>query len=265
MNNDIIIAQKDVLEELDKAFYNSYPLSTSLEKSNYDFFLDLEPPYTIVAGSKIHLYSDSTHWAIVFETSGYNTRAGLPQIELIFVGNCINYEYYNIYGQKESSNISFIALMDTEDIDAIQNKEGSDMEQFEMVGKDVNSVKIRDSITSFKNDYKEFERVGIKVRDYDNPNHLIGYEDLFRYLYEIQPEVISATESDIRKRLTHNIPHIMTIDKFHYVSPINQDIPPSKQELFQMIAEVLVTKDTSYWKPTLPPNNHWSNWDSGTL
>jgi len=265
MNNESYVTEKDILKELDKAFLDSYPLSTPIQQSNYDFFLDLEPPYTIVAGSRIHLYADSLYWAVIFETNGYNTRAGLPQIELIFVGNCIDYEYQNLYGQKESSNISFVNLMTPKDVDAIQNKEGSEAEQFEMLGKDVTSINIRDTIVTFMNDYKDFNNKGIRVRDYDNPNHLIGFEELFRYLYETQPEIVSATENDIKKRLIQDIPHIMSINEFHYISAIEQNILPSKQELFQLIAKVLITKDTSYWKPTLPPNNHWSNWESGIL
>lgn len=52
--------EKDVLEELDKAFRDSEPLRSAPENSPYSFFLDLEPPYTIVGGSKIHLYADTT-------------------------------------------------------------------------------------------------------------------------------------------------------------------------------------------------------------
>jgi hypothetical protein len=41
--------------------------------------------------------------------------------------------------------------------------------------------------------------------------------------------------------------------------------PPSKQETFNLIAKVLVTKDVTNWKPTLEPNNSWKNWESGHL
>jgi len=39
----------------------------------------------------------------------------------------------------------------------------------------------------------------------------------------------------------------------------------SNQETFKLISKILLTKDTTYWKPTMKPNNHWSNWESGNL
>ena len=35
---------------------------------------------------------------------------------------------------------------------------------------------------------------------------------------------------------------------------------PSDYETFRMIADVLVSRDTTKWKPTLKPNNDWRNW-----
>jgi len=35
---------------------------------------------------------------------------------------------------------------------------------------------------------------------------------------------------------------------------------PSSYETYPMIAEVLVTKDISKWRPTLEPNYDWQNW-----
>jgi hypothetical protein len=41
---------------------------------------------------------------------------------------------------------------------------------------------------------------------------------------------------------------------------------PSSYETWQQIAKVLATGDTSYYRPTLEPNTHWSNWpESGSL
>ncbi len=41
---------------------------------------------------------------------------------------------------------------------------------------------------------------------------------------------------------------------------------PSENETYKLIADILVTKDTAKWKPTLPPNNDWRNWPrAGTM
>jgi hypothetical protein len=57
----------------------------------------------------------------------------------------------------------------------------------------------------------------------------------------------------------------MTINEFHFVSAYNKSKPPSIQETYKLIAKVLLTKDTTNWKPTEKPNNHWTNWESGNL
>ncbi|MDR3694247.1 DUF7003 family protein [Mucilaginibacter sp.] len=41
---------------------------------------------------------------------------------------------------------------------------------------------------------------------------------------------------------------------------------PGSYETWPMLAKVIVTGDTSHYKPTLAPNTHWLNWpDSGSL
>lgn len=86
-----------------------------------------------------------------------------------------------------------------------------------------------------------------------------------RYLNETDSLVISATEDEIKKHIPADLPKIMTINEFHFESVYDKDNPPSTQETYQLIAKVLVTKDTTFWKPTMKPNNHWSNWESGNL
>ncbi len=41
---------------------------------------------------------------------------------------------------------------------------------------------------------------------------------------------------------------------------------PGGYETSPLIAEVLVSRDPSRFRPTLPPNNHWTNWpEAGCL
>src|SRR5215467_10683432 len=86
--------EKDVLDKLDLAFNGTppddYPIGKK-EDINYNFFLDLQHGYCETAGSRIHLYADTDRWAIVFEKSGYQNRGDRAEIELDYVGNCIDY------------------------------------------------------------------------------------------------------------------------------------------------------------------------------
>ena len=60
---------------------------------------------------------------------------------------------------------------------------------------------------------------------------------------------------------------IMQLDAWHHEKCIDYDDPnPSELETFQLIAKVLVSKDTNDWKPKKVANNNWRNWpEAGTL
>ncbi len=51
-----------------------------------------------------------------------------------------------------------------------------------------------------------------------------------------------------------------------YQSEDLREVPPGQQETFRLLAEVLDSGDPARYRPTRPPNTHWSHWpDSGTL
>lgn len=258
----------EVLNQLDLAFNgipsHYYPQGQP-QDIKYNFFLDLEHGYCLTAGNRIHLYADSARWAVVFEKSGYQNRGFCADIELNYVGNCISYTIDEYPERNYIVNSNRIPLVDSEEFGRIQNKDGEEMETFELIGKDEKEIKVRDKLIAFNNNYKDYEKLGIKVREYDNPNKLIGFEDFIRYLNDTNPAVISADEKDIRQSIPKDLPKLMTINDFHFVSVYEKSILPSMQETYKLIAEVLVTGDTTNWKPTQVPNNHWTNWESGNL
>jgi hypothetical protein len=67
----------------------------------------------------------------------------------------------------------------------------------------------------------------------------------------------------------------MTVDAwhhryyYHYKNGPDDEVmgdAPGTYETFPLLAEVLATRDPSRFRPTLPPNNHWSNWpEAGQL
>jgi len=260
--------EHEILHQLDLAFEGSpsefYPQGRP-QDIKYNFFLDLEHGYCETAGSRIHLYADSTRWAIVFEKSGYQNRSSTAEIELNYVGNCINYPVDKFPERNYISNSSRVILIERAEFAKIENKDGSEMETFELIGKEVKDVKVRDKVVQFESDFRKYEKFGIKVREYDNPKKLIGFGDLVRYLNETDPNLVSAREEDIKEHIPKDITKLMVIDKFHFVSAYDKSRPRSSQQLYKLIAKILVTKDTTNWRPTEKPNNHWANWESGKL
>jgi len=272
-NSEMPYTETDILKELDQAFKGQigmYFPPTQETVIKYNFFLDLEHGYCKTAGSRIHLYADSVNWAVVFEKSGYQNRGGYAGIQLDYIGNCIDYivERYNreqvLVPYTSMSNTKYIYLVTGDEYERIRNRQGAEPEQFELISGKVTSVSVRDSIVDLKDDPELYTQMGV-AGEYDNPRKLMSYGGLIRYIHETLPSVIQATEDDIRTNIPKNLPKIMTISEFHYSSIYDKDNLPSKQELFRMIAGILVMRDSTLWKPTQEANNHWRNWESGNL
>jgi hypothetical protein len=260
--------EKEILEELDSNF-NEIPSSFYPKGEErdiiYSFFLDLEHGYCYVANSKIHLYADKDRWAIVFEKNGYNTRANRAEIYLHYVGNCINYNVTKHSERNYISNMAVIVLITNIEFARIQNNLGSEMEQFELINPKIKEIEIRGLKIPIEHDSSIYEKHGIKVRDYDNSKKLIGFEDVVRFFAETNPKIIQATEIEIKQYIPNDIPKILTIDQFNHLSVYQEEKIASQHETYQLIAKVLTAKNADFWKPTLKPNNHWSNWESGNL
>jgi len=261
-------SEQEILEQLDLAFYrrpSAYFPSVGSNDVRYNSFLDLEHGYCITAGSKIHLYGDATHWAVVFEKSGYQNRGWSAEIELNYIGNCIHY-LVDIHPERNYyTNSKRVPLIYADEYERIRNRQGTDMEQFELIAADAEYVNVRDSKVQIEHDVEKYTAIGIQLRDFDNPRTLIDYSSLLRYLLADNPSVISATDDDVRTQLPPGLPKLLTLDRFHFKSIYDELKPPIMQETYQLLTKVLINQDPSLWQPEEEPNNHWSNWESGNL
>ncbi|MEL6972088.1 MAG: hypothetical protein AAFO02_18115, partial [Bacteroidota bacterium] len=202
---------------------------------------------------------------VVFEKGGYQNRASSVEVELYYVGNCIEYILSNYSGRAYISNTKNIELISSKELERIENRSGTDVEQFELIDSSIKEVEIRGKRAAANLNPQQYDELNIPLRKHENPRKLIGFGDLVRYFVETNPLLIYAQEEEIRTQIPEALPKIMTIDSFHHLSVYNEDVVPSEIETFQLIAKVLVSKNSTIWKPTLTPNNHWSNWKSGNL
>ncbi len=260
--------KKEILQEIDLAFQgipsSRFP-NVEEEDIKYNFFLDLEHGYCEIAYSRIHLYANEHNWAIVMESSGYHNRRFTAQIGLNYIGDCITYPINVSPERKYVSNTKIIDLITAEEFERIENKSGREMEQFELIDSEITQINIRDHLVEIDLDSSKYEELGILIRDFDNPHKLISFEDLIRYLAETQPDLISATEEEIKTQLPKDLSKLLVIDDFYHLSVYDKNHLPSQIETYKLISEILVEKDAKLWQPTLKSNNHWSNWESGHL
>jgi len=262
------LTENGILNEIDLAFKGmpgaNFPTIEG-RVYKYIFFLDLEHGYCETANSKIHLYADERKWAVVFEKCGYQNRGSSVEIELHYIGNCIEYLIDINPDSVTVTNTKYIYLIVPDELGRIENKSGNEMEQFELIDASISEVRIRGKMVKVELDANKYEAIGIKLREYDNPKKLIGFGDLIRYFSDTNPEIISATEKEIRTQIPDDLPKIMAINNFHHSSVYDKETIPSETETYQLIAKVLTERSADFWKPKLVPNNHWSNWESGHL
>lgn len=249
--------QKEILEYLEES-----------DQETYHFFIDFEHPYFNTAGSRLTLYADAKRWAIVFEKSGYANRSYDGEIELAYFGNCL----INLQAEGErvgvTSNCKYVTLINNVEMARIENG------NFELASKNVSQVRVRDSLLNIKHNKSVYENKNIKIRAHSNPQNLIDIPSLIRYLDEQHPNLFRATDNELRKCLPADLPKIMKIEEWHHeayskyktmTSPTNYKYEvigeqPSKYETYRMIADILISRDSTKWRPTLKPNNNWRNW-----
>jgi len=250
--------QKDIINYLEET-----------DQETYHFFIDFEHPYFYPAGSRLTLYADEKRWAIVFEKSGYSTGNNCGEIEFAYFGNCLRNLQNKIPGNSTTSNMKHVILINNTDLEKVDNGE------FEgLVANDKDKIKVRDTFLSIEHDTSKYLAIGINPRDYDNPKRLFDFYSTIRYLDEQYPDIFRATDKELRMCLPDDLPKLMQINQWHHktyakykhmTSPTTYEdeevgTKPSDYETYKMIADVLVSRDTTKWKPTLKPNNDWRNW-----
>lgn len=253
-STSIMYSKEDILNNLDDVQpFKSLPFFTA-SASN-------------LGASRITLFADSTRWAIVFETTDLGEYG---ELVLYTFGNClVNQSREGLHGQF-LSNVSFFRIISSDSYNQIVDANDP---SFGLIRKDVKSVIVRNQQFPVEQNIEKYNAKGIFIRDYLNPQKLIDYPSLVRYLEENNKDLFRATDNELRQLLPKDLPKLFVIDEWHhkdYHYPqdgINKPYgdKPSTQESYQLIADILVSKDTGKWKPTLPPNNHWKYWVKETM
>lgn len=231
------------------------------------FFMDLQHGYFYTANSRISVFSDTKHWAIVFEKSGYANRSSRVELELNFFGCCLrNLDPGGAYHQF-NYNSKYFPLVSAEALDAVSSG-------FELIDLTKASVDVRSSRVNLP---QRIEDYGKWIPDIGTRTAPVGvtFADLGRYLAFEYEQLCRATATELRTCLRDSLSLVLQVDQWHHRAYSVYDSggmkelvgdAPSSYETFPMLADVLVTGDTSRYMPTLAPNSHWTNWpQAGSL
>ncbi|MBB6093892.1 hypothetical protein HNQ60_002773 [Povalibacter uvarum] len=218
-------------------------------------FVDLGHPYVYTANSRLTLYADDSRWALVSDVSGYNPRAGRFSSTITWLGNALR--DLKPAGDKDqyTYNVEFITLIEGGPMhEAVQHFQGS-TQPFD--------ITMRDQTFRVPADLSRWVP-NIESRSWPKGAHA---EDVGRYVAFEYADVCRATDAEKRMHLDPDVPMLMTLDQWHHrwwhYYPAGHDFigeAPSSYETYPLLADVLVHRDPARYRPTLEPNNHWTNW-----
>jgi len=194
----------------------------------------LDHGYYYPVDQRLHAFRDTQRWALIFETLGYNPRAG----DLIDViqkfGNCV--------GKPGYDNDDFLGRID--------------------------NAQELDEIALSDRDWHRASGVSIRGRVIPIPAEArpdMELWDLLRMVVPEDRELFLATEEELRARVPSDLPRLLMLDEWNHPDILSGE-KPSESGTFQQLARALVEGDPTLYAPRLAPNTHWSNWpEGGTL
>jgi hypothetical protein len=192
----------------------------------------LDHGYVYLVDTRLHAYRDEERWALMIEVVGYNPRGGGLDDTLYLFGNCLA-------RAPGIANEDFLHPID-DDVE--------DPDSPEDARPGLRQVSVRGQV--------------IELPVHRDPWPMA---ELFRSLVPGHRELLFATEQQLRARVPADLPQILQLEEWHHPDVV-ADERPSQSETFRALADVLVSGDPGRYRPTQPPNTHWSNWpDGGSL
>lgn len=254
-------SEKDILTILDNS-----------AKDGSAGFVSLGHPYSYLIDCRINLFRGSENkWTIAVERLGYNPRAGSILLEIFYYGNCLKnmkaqinkHCGYNIY--LPISQLNFLNTITDE----------------ETVKPESDTWVVRGKNINIKYAKQEYQDNGIET---GATIEYVGIEAVARLATKKYRNLFRATDEELYDAIPKDLKKLLVLDEWYhrdfYLLPIENEVPeykrrnqkrwlkdrPSSYETWKQFAEVLVSGDTSHYKPTIKANTHWKNWpESGSL
>jgi hypothetical protein len=215
------------------------------------------------AECRLSCYRDDQYWAIAMEelVFGPNGRGhGGILTNVLSFGNCLrvkvggrNYHQFRFtFDGPEGPTFAFADPPD--DVHS----------PWEYLHPNARTIRIRDQVVPIEIDPKAYEEMGIRLLD---PPRIKGHE-LLRGLPLKYRRMLLCTDGERGKKFLKSklAPLFMQLDEWYHPKLQESEVRrgdaewPHQSESFQLLAKAMVAGDPSLYKPTLPPNTHWSNW-----
>jgi hypothetical protein len=236
-----------------------------LDQGARDFvFPMLDNGYVYLAASRLSLYASPDDWALVFEIFGFSPRAGIPDLMVTaFTGSPVHTQTEADYVSAEAyqNYLRFHANFEQTVLYPIDDESWIDDEDGERVSASASFLPLRGKPVPVPAP-SDYASAGIVLQQPPRPFVF----ELTRALAFRDRDAVLATEDERRTNLQPDLQRILLLDDWHHPNVVDLEALPSGTETFRQLAEVAASGDTTHYRPSEPPNTHWSNWpDGGTL
>ena len=222
----------------------------------------LDNGYVYLAATRLSLFRADADWAFVFEVFGFSPRAGLPDTSICTFSNLLHhrdtpdrYVSRNAYEKYLTANPNneFRTIFPLDEGDWL------DPEDPEYLAAGAVDVGVRGVAVPLPA-IDEYARHGIRLEE---PPRVQVFE-LCRLLAETMRDRVLATDEERRVSVPPHLKQILQLEEWRHPDISDGDLP-TESNTFRQLAEVLETGDVNRYRPTEPPNTHWSNWPEAGL
>jgi hypothetical protein len=224
----------------------------------------LDNGYVYLAATRLSLHRSEHDWAMAIEVFGFSPRAGSPDVSVYTFGS-------RLHGRSRPSDFT---TPDAYERYLTQNPhnemrgfwpldDGSwqDEEDLGLVAEGAKSVLLRGAPISIPG-RSAFAELGIELED-DERLHTF---ELCRLLAATHRANVLGTATERRTSVPADLVEVLVLDEWNHPDVKDDDERPSNSDTFRQLVDVLLTGDARAYRPSEPPNTHWTNWlDGGTL
>jgi hypothetical protein len=202
--------------------------------------------------ARLSVYRDAQHWAIAVNTIVFNDGPTRH--------DCINSLVF-CYGDSlpESPGVRYHDENLTRDGPSGPLFDPNDI-LGHIISGTAHDLTIRGQVVTFTNDLRAYSINGITLRD---PPNVYGYE-LLRLITPKHRELLLATGNELAAWLGRDMPLLLRLEEWEH--PDNErGETPGTTECFRLIADAIEANSPLRYKPSRPPNTHWSNWPNAGI
>ena len=216
----------------------------------------LHNDHVFAAATRLSLYRSAEDWAMTIEVFGFSPHAGMPYTCLYTFGSTIERtkmasdfvtpDAFEAYLHANPHNeMTFIHPVDALDI-------GNAEEVLES-----SSLVLRGTMLPVPT-LAEIAEAGITPSD---PQRVMAFE-LCRWLAADDRDLVLASTAERRQNIPPALQQIFWLEEWNHPDLASGKVA-SNSQAFRQLAAVLETGSLSRYRPTVPPNTHWSFWPEG--